>query len=108
MPKTLLQLQVLNSFTSKGAPLPHSSDPTEDKLEENEYQSEWGYCWEKCTSLSIWEQIGRRGEVEEDMMWREGETRKAAGTVKSLWKNDGLEMDAKRILYEGLVVPTAL
>ena len=53
-------------------------------------------------------QIGRRGGVEDDVLWRVGEARKAAGTVKSLWKNGGLGMGAKKMLYEGIVVPTAM
>ena len=53
-------------------------------------------------------QIGKRGGVEDDVSWRVGEARKAAGTVKNLWKNVGLGMNAKRMLYEGIVVPTAL
>ena len=53
-------------------------------------------------------QVSRRGGVEEEVSWRVGEARKAAGTVKKLWKNGGLGMGAKKMLYEGIVVPTAL
>ena len=53
-------------------------------------------------------QIGRKGGVEEDVCWRVGEARKAAGTLKKLWKNGGLGMGGKKMLYEGIVVPTAL
>ena len=37
-----------------------------------------------------------------------GEAGRAAGTVRKLWKNGGLEVEAKRMLYEEIVVPTAL
>ena len=36
-----------------------------------------------------------------------GEARKAAGTVRKLWKNRNLGVEAK-MMYEGVVVPTAL
>ena len=52
-------------------------------------------------------QIVREGGVEVDISLRVGEDRRAAGTVRKLWKNGGLGVVAK-MLYEGVVVPTAL
>ena len=54
------------------------------------------------------EQVGRMGGVEVDVNFRVGEARKAVGTVRKMWKNGGLGMEAKKLLYEGIVVPTAL
>ena len=44
--------------------------------------------------------------MEVDIRFRVGEARRAAGTVRKLWLNGGLGMEAK-MLYEGIVVPTA-
>ena len=38
--------------------------------------------------------LPRRGGVEDDVSWRVGEARKAADTVKNLWKNGCLGMNA--------------
>ena len=53
-------------------------------------------------------QIGRGGGVEEDVNFRVGEARKVAGAMKRLWRNEGMGMEAKKVLYEGVVVPTVL
>ena len=50
--------------------------------------------------------IGREGGVEVDVSFKEA--RRAAGTVRKLWKNGGLGVEAKMMLYEGVVVPMAL
>ena len=52
-------------------------------------------------------QIGREGGVEIDVSFRVGEARRAASTVKKLWKNGGLGVEVKKV-FEGVVVPTAL
>ena len=52
--------------------------------------------------------ISKGGEVAEDVAFRVGEARKTAGVLSGLWKNGQLGMEAKRRLYEGVVVPTAL
>ena len=36
------------------------------------------------------------------------EAKRAASTVRKLWKNGGLGVEAKNMLYEGVVVPMAL
>ena len=46
--------------------------------------------------------------MEVDVNFRVGETRRVAGTIRKLWKNRGLEMEAKKMLYEGVVVPSTL
>ena len=43
-----------------------------------------------------------------DVSFSVEKVRRAAGTVKKLLKNGGLGMEAKVMLYEGVVVPTAL
>ena len=53
-------------------------------------------------------QIGMEGGVEVDVSIRVGEARRAAGTVRKLWKNGGLGVEANMMLYEGVVVSTAL
>ena len=52
-------------------------------------------------------QIGREGGVEVDVSFRVGEAKRVAGTVRKLWKNGSLGVEAN-MLYEGVVVPTAL
>ena len=42
------------------------------------------------------------------LSFRAGKARRAAGTVRKLWKNGVLEVKAKKMLYEGIVVPTVL
>ena len=46
--------------------------------------------------------------MEEDVSYRVGEARKVAGAMKRLWRNEGMGMEAKKVLYEGVVVPTVL
>ena len=41
-------------------------------------------------------QVGRMGGVEGDVNFRVGEARKAVGTVRKMWKNGGLGMEAKK------------
>ena len=41
-----------------------------------------------------------------DVSFRVGETKRAAGTVRKLWKNGDLEVEAKMMLYEWITVPT--
>ena len=45
--------------------------------------------------------------MEVDVSFRVGETRRATGTVRKLWKNEGLRVEAK-MLHEGVAVPMAL
>ena len=52
-------------------------------------------------------QIGREGGVEVDVSFRVEEARRASDTVRKLWKNRGLRVEAK-MLCQGIVVPTAL
>ena len=52
-------------------------------------------------------QIGRERGTDVDVRFRVREARKTAGTVRKLWENGGLRVEAK-VLYEGAVVPTAL
>ena len=52
-------------------------------------------------------QIGREGGVEVDISFKVVEARRAAGTVRKLWKNGGLGVEARKI-YEGIVVPMML
>ena len=44
----------------------------------------------------LWSQIGREGGVEVDVSFRVG----TAGTVRKLWKNGGLGIEAKKMFYE--------
>ena len=53
-------------------------------------------------------QIGRGRGVEVNVSFRVGEARRAGGSVRKLWKNGGLGVEAKMMLYEGVVVLTAL
>ena len=46
--------------------------------------------------------------MEEDVNFRVGEARKVAGAMKRLWRNEGMGMEAKKALYEGVVIPTVL
>ena len=46
-------------------------------------------------------QIGREGGVEVHVSFRVGEAKRAAGTVRKLWKNRGLGVVAKMMIYEG-------
>ena len=45
-------------------------------------------------------QIGRRGGVEVDVSFRVGKAKSPAGTLRKLWKNGGLGVEAK-MLYKG-------
>ena len=50
--------------------------------------------------------IGREGGV--GARFRVGEAKRAAGIVRKLWRNGGLGVEARKMLYKGVVVPTAL
>ena len=53
-------------------------------------------------------QIAREGGVEVDVIFGVGGTKGAAGTVRKLWKNEGLGVKAEKMSHEEIVVPTAL
>ena len=56
-----------------------------------------GRYWRKWIISNIWgHRLPRREE------WK-GEAKRVAGTVRMLWKNGGLGVEAK-MLYEGIVV----
>ena len=53
-------------------------------------------------------QIGGEGGVEVAISFRVGEARWSADIVRKMWKNEGLAVEAKMMLYEGIVVPMAI
>ena len=53
-------------------------------------------------------QISVEGGVEEDVKYRVNEASKVLGSMKRVCKSRQLGMNAKRRLYEGVIVPTAL
>ena len=60
-------------------------------------------CFEKLGS-----QVAADVRCERDVVHRMNEGYRAWGTLKSVLSNRGLGMKAKKCLYEGVIVPTAL
>ena len=52
--------------------------------------------------------IAANGEVEADVRHRVNEGCKVLGALKGAMKNRGLGMNVKKVLYERVVVPTAM
>ena len=50
-------------------------------------------------------QIGTERGVEVGVSFRVGEAIRAAGTLRKLWKNGGLAVEAKKLLYNGKLYP---
>ena len=57
-------------------------------------------------SLHIWR--AANGGVEADVRHRVNEGCKVLGALKGVMKNRGLGMNVKKVLYEKVVVPTAM
>ena len=53
-------------------------------------------------------QVASDGECERDVVHRMNEGYRAWGALKSVLSNRGLGIKAKKCLYEGVIVPTAL
>ena len=53
-------------------------------------------------------QVASDGGCERDMVYRMNEGYRAWGALKSVLSNRGLGIKAKKCLYEGVIVPTAL
>ena len=53
-------------------------------------------------------QVAADGGCERDVMHRMKEGYRAWGELKSVLSNRGLEIKAKKFLYEGIIIPTAL
>ena len=53
-------------------------------------------------------QVTADGGCERDVVHRMNEMYRAWGELKSVLSNKGLEIKAKKCLYEGVIVPTAL
>ena len=53
-------------------------------------------------------QVAANGGCERDVVHRINEGYRACGALKSVLSNRGLGMKAKKCLYEGVIVPTAL
>ena len=56
----------------------------------------------------LWSQVAADGCCERDVVYRMDEGYRTWGVPKSLLNNRGLGMNAKKCLYEGVIVPTAL
>ena len=56
----------------------------------------------------IWSQVAANGGCEKDMVHRMNEGYRAWGALKSVLSNKGLGIKAKKCLYEGVIVQTAL
>ena len=56
----------------------------------------------------LWSQVAPNGGCERDVVHRINEGYKAWGALKSVLSNLGLGIKAKKCLYEGEIVPTAL
>ena len=52
--------------------------------------------------------IDRDGGMKSEMKHRVTEGEKVSGVLKKMWKGGGMSRDAKRSMYEGIVVPTLL
>ncbi|WP_440994895.1 hypothetical protein [Cysteiniphilum litorale] len=52
--------------------------------------------------------IDRDGGIKSEMKHRMTEGEKVCGVLKKMWKGEGMSRDAKRSMYEGIVVPTLL
>jgi hypothetical protein len=52
--------------------------------------------------------IDRDGGMKSKMKHRMTEGDKVSGVLKKIWKGEGMSKDAKRSMYEGIVVPTLL
>ena len=53
-------------------------------------------------------QVAANGGCERDVVHRMNEEYRAWGALKSVLSNRGLGIKAKKYLYEGVIVPTAL
>ena len=53
-------------------------------------------------------QVAADGEFERDVVHRMNEEYRSWGALKSVLSNNGLGIKAKKCLYEGAIVPTAL
>ena len=53
-------------------------------------------------------QVAADGGCKGDVVHRMNEGYRARGALKSVWGNRGLGIKAKKCLYEGVMVPTAL
>ena len=53
-------------------------------------------------------QVAADGGCERDVVYRMNEGYRAWGALKSVLSNRGLGIKAKKCLYEGVIVPTAL
>ena len=56
----------------------------------------------------LWSQVAADGGCERDVVYRINEGYRASGVLKSVLSNRGLGIKAKKCLYEGIIVPTAL
>ena len=56
----------------------------------------------------LWAQAAADGGCESDVVHRMNEGYRAWGALKSVMSNRGLGIKAKKCLYEGVIVPTAL
>jgi hypothetical protein len=52
--------------------------------------------------------IDRDGGMKIEMKQRVSEGEKVSGVLRKMWKGEGLSIDRKRGMYEGIVVPTLL
>ena len=57
---------------------------------------------------SLGSQVAADGEFERDVVHRMNKGHRAWGALKSVLSNRGLGIKAKKCLYEGVIVPTAL
>ena len=56
----------------------------------------------------LWSQVSADGGCERDVAHRMNKGYRARGALKSVLSNGGLGIKAKKCLYEGVIVPTAL
>ena len=56
----------------------------------------------------LWLQVAADGGCERDVVHRMNEGYRALGVLKSVLSNRGLGIKAKKCLYKGVIVPTAL
>jgi hypothetical protein len=52
--------------------------------------------------------IDRDGVMKSEMKDRVTEGEKVSGVLRKIWNGEGMSRDAKRSMYEGIVVPTLL